>query len=250
LARAKKSPHTNRLLDDLPRRVHHDLLADCEHVELALGRVLAEPGKPIGHVYFPSESFISLVTEMGGGPSLEVALVGNEGMLGVPLVLGIGISPVHAVVQGAGAAWRMSAARFRRALVEGHALRRVLHRYLFVLMSQLGQTAGCTRFHVVEERLARWLLMTADRAHSETFYMTHELLAYTLGVRRVGVTCAASSLQKGNLIRYSRGDIAILDRKGLEKASCRCYRADLATYDRILARIPRPKRTRALAPSP
>ncbi len=234
LAGAKLPALTNRLLDGLSGRIRQRLVADCDAVELVPGEILAEPGDAIAHVYFPTGSFISLVTEMGGGPSLEVALVGNEGMVGMPLVLGIGISPFHAVVQGAGPAWRMKAARFRRTLRDGLALRQGLHRYLFVLMSQLGRTAGCTRFHVVEERLARWLLMTADRAHSDRFHMTHELLAYTLGVRRVGVTRAATSLQNDGLIRYSRGDIAILDRKGLERASCRCYAADLETYDRAL----------------
>lgn len=234
MPRTKQAPRTNRLLDDLPAADRQRLLDGCERVELVVGEILAQPGKPIRHVYFPMESYISLVTEMGGGSSLEVALVGNEGMLGVPLVLGVGVSPIHAVVLGAGPAWRMSAARFRRALGHGSVLRLWLHRYLCVLMSQLEQAAGCTRFHVVEERLARWLLMTGDRAHSESFHMTHELLAFTLGVRRVGVTRAASSLQKGKFIRYTRGDIAILDRKGLEGASCGCYGADLRTYERIL----------------
>ena len=141
---------------------------------------------------------------------------------------------MNAVVQGAGPAWRMNAARFRRALRTHKELRNGMHRYAFVRLSQLGQIAGCMRFHVVEERLARWLLMTSDRAHSATFHMTHELLAYALGVRRVGVTRAATALQNGRLIEYSRGDIAILDRKGLERVSCGCYDADLATYARVL----------------
>ena len=231
-----KLPHTNRLLDELPRRDREELIAACDPVELALGEVLAKPGKPIAHVYFPTESRISLVTTMGGGPSLEVALVGNEGMLGLPLVLRIDESPIHAVVQGAGHAWRMGASRFRRVLDEGSALRRELHRYLFVLMSQLGHTAGCTRFHVVEQRLARWLLMTADRAHSESFHMTHEALAQSLGVRRVGITRAASSLQQRKLIGYSRGEITIQNRQGLEKASCGCYQTDRNIYAYVMSR--------------
>ena len=234
MARTKRPSHGNRLLDELPRKERQRFLAGCELVELALGETLAKPGRRIDHVYFPTESYISIVTEMGGKQGLEVALVGNEGMLGMSLVLGIGVSPFLAVVQGAGPAWRMSAARFRRALGTGSALRRGLHGYLFVRMSQLGQTAGCIRFHHVEQRLARWLSMTADRAHSKTFHMTHRLLAYILGVRRVGVTMAATSLQSRKLIAYKRGDIEILDRKGLEGASCECYGTDLATYDRIL----------------
>ncbi|QJR16728.1 Crp/Fnr family transcriptional regulator [Usitatibacter palustris] len=232
----KRTEHTNRLLDDLPHGDRVRLLAQCENVELIPGETLAKSGEPIDFVYFPTESFISLATEMNEGPSLEVALVGNEGMLGAPLVLGIGESPVHAVVQGAGLAWRMSAARFRRALAEDCALRRGLHLYLYVLMSQLGQSAGCTRFHVVEQRLARWLLMTADRAHSKAFHITHELLAYSLGVRRVGITKAATSLQNRKLIRYTRGDISIRDRGGLEAASCSCYQADKDTYDHAMGR--------------
>lgn len=234
LVRAKRPPHTNQLLDALPAVERERMLAGCELVELALGEVLAQPGKPIANVYFPTDSFVSLVTIMTGGATLEVALVGSEGMVGVSLVLGAQTASMHAVVQGAGPAWCMNAVRFRRALRANKDLRDGLHRYAFVRLTQLGQIAGCMRFHVVEERLARWLLMTADRAHSATFHMTHELLAFSLGVRRVGVTRAATALQKGNLIEYSRGDIAILDRKGLERVSCGCYGADLATYDRIL----------------
>jgi CRP-like cAMP-binding protein len=209
-------------------------LSGCELVELTLGETLAKPGEPMRDVYFPTESYISVVTEMGGQQGLEVALVGNEGMLGMSMVLGIGISPFLAVVQGAGPAWRMSAGRYRRALGGSSTLRRRLEGYLFVRVTQLGQTAGCMRFHVIEQRLARWLSMTADRAHSKAFHMTHALLGYILGVRRVGITEAAKSLQNRKLITYSRGDVVILDREGIRQASCGCYGTDLATYDRIL----------------
>lgn len=227
-------PMENRLLASLPRKDRQQMLSGCEQVELVLGNILGEPGETIRHVYFPTDSFISLMTPIVGQGSLEVALIGSEGMYGIPLMLGVDISPLHAVVQGAGPAWRMDAERFHRELKHSVALRQELNLYIYVLMSQLAQTAACTRFHVVEERLARWLLMTRDRAHSEEFHITHEFLAHMLGVRRVGVTKAAGSLQKKKLISYSRGDIKIRDIAGLEAASCKCYRADKETYERIL----------------
>ena len=224
----------NRLLEVLPSSDLRRVLAECETVELAFGDVLYTPGERLRDVYFPTGSFISLIMPVDTSSSLEVGLIGNEGMFGIPLVLGVDVSPVRAVVQGAGAALRMDAASFCRELGRSPALKRKIDRYAFVQLSQLAQTAACTRFHVVEARLARWLLMTQDRAHADSFHITQEFLALMLGVRRVGVTKAAGSLQKHSLIHYSRGNITVLDRRGLKAASCGCYKADRESYDRIL----------------
>jgi CRP-like cAMP-binding protein len=222
------------LLAALPECDMRRTLAGCEAVELAFADVLHSPGELLRHVYFPTGSFISLVMPVDASASLEVGLVGDEGMFGVPLALGVNVSPVRAVVQGAGSALRMDAATFRRELGRSPALRRGMARYVFVHLSQLAQTAACTRYHVVEARLARWLLMTQDRAHAASFHVTQEFLAMMLGVRRVGVTKAASALQKRSLIRYHRGDVTVVDRRGLKAASCGCYQADREAYDRIL----------------
>ena len=227
------APITNRLLDQLPARDRARVLAAGERVELSFPDVLAEPGSAIPDVYFPLTSFISLVAPMGGKSNLEVALAGNEGFYGVGVAMGVGVSPAHALVQGSGLAIRIEAGAFERELARTPPLRRCIDRYSYVVMSQLIQTAGCNRFHVVEQRLARWLLMTADRSHSPAFHITHEFLAYMLGVRRVGVTKAATALQNRQLISYARGAVTILDRKGLERASCPCYRCDLSTYERV-----------------
>ena len=230
----KPSPPTsipNRLFATLPARERARLIERCEPVELEFAQILANPGDVVPHVHFPITSFVSLVTPMGGGKDiLEVALAGNEGMFGVSGALGAPTSNVRGRVLGRGSAWRMGAAPFRRELAANPALSKSVLRYVHVLMTQLAQTAGCHRFHVVEQRLARWLLMTSDRAHSSTFHITHEFLAFMLGVRRVGITKAASALQRGKLIAYSRGEVAILDRAGLEAASCSCYQADLDSY--------------------
>ena len=230
----ERAPAANRLLEALPAIDRRGMLAGFEAVDLEFADVLYTPGKRLSHVYFPTRSFISLIMPVDISSSLEVGLVGNEGMFGIPLALGVDASPVRAVVQGAGSALRMDAARFTRELNSRPALERGIDRYAFIQLTQLAQAAACTRFHVVEARLARWLLMTQDRAHASTFHTTQEFLALMLGVRRVGVTRAASALQKHDLIHYSRGNITVLDRRGLKAASCGCYQADLDSYERIL----------------
>ena len=240
---AKGAAGENRLLAALPQRSRQRFLASCEQVELRFADVVCKLGDKICHVYFPTESVISLVTMLDGNARLELGMVGDEGMLGTSLTLGVSRSPQYALVQGAGAALRMSAATFARHYREDAALRQRLSRYVYVLMRQLAQTAACTSYHLVEARLARWLLMSRDRAHRDQFHLTHEFLAYMLGVRRVGVTHAASSLQEQALIDYSRGAITILDNAGLEKASCACYREGNAMYAQTLG-SPRAARRR------
>jgi CRP-like cAMP-binding protein len=220
---AKPQPLANSVLAALPPGTYRDLLSGLEPVTLAFGEVLYEPGEPIRDVYFPTGSLVSLLTLVEGRLALEVGLVGREGMVGVALALGIGVSPIRALVQGSGTALRMSAARFRKELQRSAPLQRELYRYTHSLMAQITQTAACNRFHRVPARLARWLLMTRDRVRSGQFYLTHEFLAHMLGVRRVGVTEAASALQRRKLIAYRRGNITILDHGGLETASCPCY---------------------------
>jgi CRP-like cAMP-binding protein len=223
----------NLLLAGLPAADRRRLLANCERIELVAGDTLTEPGDVARDVIFPIDSFVSLIAALDGA-YLEVGLVGNEGMVGSSLILGVRVSPLRALVQGAGRAWRLDAATFTRELERSTAMRRMLNRYVYVTLGQLAQTAACTRFHFIEARLARWLLMTRDRAHSDDFRITHEFLAYMLGVRRVGVTRAASALQRRALIHYTRGSLEILDAAGLAATACSCYASDKATYAGVL----------------
>ena len=212
----------NRVLAALPRKEYQRLAAELEPVAVVFGDRLYEPGGPMRHAYFPGNSVVSLISQIGPGKAAEVGLVGHEGMIGVPMALGIGNSSLLAVVQGTGTALRIKAANFRK-LCGMPGLQHEMFRFTHLLMSQVAQTAACNRFHVVDERLARWLLMTYDRVQSNDFKLTHEFLGHMLGVRRVAVTQSATALQKQKLISYSRGNITIQDRKGLEARACSCY---------------------------
>src|SRR5436190_9247895 len=223
MGRAIHNAIHNELLAAMPRKAYDALAPALAPVTLDFGQVLYNVNAALTHVYFPCESMVSLLLPVADHFDVEVGMVGREGMVGASLSLGIAQSPVKALVQGGGSALRLSAARFRRELADNPALQRAVNRYVHSLMQQITQTAACNRFHVVEARLARWLLMTRDRMRSAKFRMTHEFLSHMLGVRRVGVPEAASSLQRKKLIEYTRGNIRILDDRGLEAACCVCY---------------------------
>jgi CRP-like cAMP-binding protein len=224
----------NHLIELLPRDDRRRLLAICEPVDLALSEVLYKTGERTRNVYFPIDATVSLVTPIDGKPALEVGMVGREGMIGAQVVLGVMNTPLHTVVQGAGKAWSVATVPFRRELARSSALRHCLDRYLCVLLSQFAVSAACLRFHLIAPRLARWLLMTHDRAHANNFHVTHEFLAYMLGVRRVGITAAAGALQRAGLIEYCRGELVVLNRRGLEAAACGCYAVDRKSYSELL----------------
>lgn len=224
----------NHLIERLPRQDRLNLLAVCDQVQLVRAEVLSEPGKPTAQIYFPVRSAISLMARVDGRPGMEVAMVGIEGMLGAHLALGVTTAPLHAIVQDPGAAWRVDPTAFRKELAHSEALQHGIQRYLYVLMSQLAASAACLHFHLVGPRLACWLLMSQDRAHSDHFHVTHEFLASMLGVRRVGITTAAGVLQRSGLIAYRRGELTVLDRSGLEAAACSCYATARQAYAKLM----------------
>lgn len=223
-------PISNRLIDRLAIRDRKRFLQLCEHVDLKFGSILCEPGVRYEYLYFPLGCFVSLVDRIDHHPALELGLIGNEGMVGATLTLGITQAPLRAQVQGAGSALRIGRVALQKAMQDIPALSAVLMRYLYVQIAQLAQVAACNHFHEVEARLARWLLMLHDRAHGDHIHLTQQFLADMLGVQRSAVTIAAGTLQGRDLIRYSRGDIQILSRDGLEASACACYGAIVADY--------------------
>jgi CRP-like cAMP-binding protein len=223
----------NHLLAALPNSDRRRIVSSCEMVELALAELLYSPWKRLDFIYFPISSFISLIKPTGDSSAFEVGLVGNEGMLGTALALNTDMSAERATVHGAGSALRMDAVALRHEFRRSGALRGVIDRYVHVRMGQLAQAVICAQFHLLEGRVACRLLMTQDRAMANALNITQEVLASKLGVRRAGITQAASSLKRHRLIRYSRGVINVLDRRGLMTASCSCYQADRDFRDRI-----------------
>ena len=225
---------SNHLIDIMPRKERGRLLAICEPVELRLAEVLADSATITHHVYFPRDSFVSLFTSIEDSPVLEVGMIGSEGMLGTQIALGVPQGGLHARVQGEGSAWRLTTAQFKEELGRNQGLRQTLNRYLQVTVLQLTSVARCIQFHDIDHRFARWLLMTHDRAHEDTFDVTHESIAFMLGVRRVGVTQAAGDLQRRGVIEYARGEVTVIDRQALEAAACSCYASDISCYAKYL----------------
>ena len=224
----------NHLLNLLADNSRKSFIQHCNVVELEMGDVLSYPGESIDYIYFPIEGIISWEKQITDSPYLVITLIGNEGMLTTSVILDVKISPCRAVVQKKGLAYRMPVNVFLRQIGQIPALDLILKHYAFITHSQVLQTAACNLFHVLEKRLARLLLMFQDRSGSNELHITQELLAQMLGVRRVGVTKAAGSLQRQNLISYSRGNVVVHDIKGLKALSCPCYQADIEVYEHTL----------------
>ncbi|MBK1687924.1 Crp/Fnr family transcriptional regulator [Rubrivivax gelatinosus] len=209
-------------------------LPQLEWVELPLGLVVYESGRPLGHLYFPTTAIVSLLYVMEDGASAEIAVVGNEGLVGISLFMGGETTPSRAVVQSAGEGWRLNAAAVKEAFSRPGPVMHLLLRYTQALITQMAQTAVCNRHHSLDQQLCRWLLLSLDRLRGNELVMTQELIANMLGVRREGVTEAAMRLQRHGLIRYARGHITVLDRAGLEARTCECYAVVKREYDRLL----------------
>ena len=224
----------NRLLAALPAESRALFLEHCELVDLNRQDVLTLAGQTTDYAYFPIDSFIASILKLEDASDVQFGLTGNEGMVNVSLVLGISVTSTTSVVQGAGRAYRISQHELQEQLKSTPGLRDVLHNYVALRMDQLAQNMACASCHSVEQRLARWLLMAQDRAHSSELLLTHEVLAFMLGVRRESVTQAASSLQKQALISYSRGDIMLLDEPGLKAVACECYQTNLTIYEHAM----------------
>src|SRR5512143_2079077 len=230
----RHSPRQNHLLDALPNNDYERLAIHLQPIPMRLGDVLYESGAKLRYVYFPTTSIVSLLYVMEDGASAEIAVVGNEGILGISLFMGGETTPSRAVVQSAGHGYRLKAALIKSEFARFGPTMHLLLRYTQALITQMSQTAVCNRHHSVDQQLCRWLLMSLDRLSSNELTMTQELIANMLGVRREGVTEAAGKLQDAGLIRYRRGKITVLDRPGLEARSCECYQVVKSEFDRLL----------------
>jgi CRP-like cAMP-binding protein len=236
---ALHSPLQNHLLSALPQQEFARIAADLELVSMPLGNALYESGAPLDHVYFPTTSIVSLLYVLENGASAEIAIVGNEGILGVSLFMGGETTPSRAVVQSAGHGYRLESHLLNAEFSRAGPVLRLLLRYTQALITQMAQTAVCNRHHQIEQQLCRWLLLSLDRLPGNSLIMTQDLIANMLGVRREGVTEAAGKLQRLGLISYQRGRINVLDRPGLERNACECYVVVKKEFDRLLADIPR-----------
>jgi CRP-like cAMP-binding protein len=231
---AAASPKDNRLLAALPDIDYQELLPALEPVPMQLGKAVYESGAPQGYVYFPTTSIVSLLYVLADGATAEIAVTGNEGLVGISLFMGGETTPSRAVVQSAGAGYRLRGALLKKEFERGGALQHLLLRYTQALITQMTQTAVCNRHHAVDQQLCRWLLLSLDRRPGNNLEMTQELIANMLGVRREGVTEAAGKLQAEGLIEYNRGKITVLDRERLEARVCECYEVVKREYDRLL----------------
>ncbi len=224
----------NRLLGLLPPRDYQRLRPHLHRVPLRYRQSLYAARKPLEFVYFIETGVGSLVNTIANGDAAEVGTIGNEGVVGLPFLLGDDRAPTSVYVQVPGAGVRMKAGRFRKELARSASMRAVMLRYVHALFNQVAQSAACNHFHSIEQRCARWLLMTHDRMHSDEFLLTQEFLAMMLGVQRTGVSVAAGALQRAGLIRYRRGIVTVLDRRGLQRRACECYGVSKREFDRLL----------------
>jgi CRP-like cAMP-binding protein len=232
--RKAADPPANRLLGLLPRRDYERLRPHLQPMPLDYRQSLYRAHKPIGFVYFIETGVGSLVNTMANGQAAEVGTIGNEGMVGLPLVLGDNRAPTSVYVQVPGSGLRMKATLFEKELERSASMRAVMLRYTHAFFNQVAQSAACNQFHSIQQRCCRWLLMTHDRMQSDHFLLTQEFLAMMLGVQRTGVTAAAGALQRAGLIRYNRGNVTIIDRRGLKQRSCECYGISKSEFDRLL----------------
>ncbi len=237
VARRKASePHANRLLGLLPPRDYQRLRPHLHRISLQYKQSLYRANKPIEFVYFIETGVGSLVNTMKNGDAAEVGTIGNEGLVGLPIVLGDDRAPTSVYVQVPGVGLRMKAALFKKGLARSASMRAVMLHYAHAFFNQVAQSAACNQFHSIEQRCCRWMLMTHDRMQSDDFLLTQEFLAMMLGVQRTGVTAAAGALQRAGLIRYKRGNVTIIDRRGLIRRSCECYGISKKEFDRLLGK--------------